>query len=614
MTDRARATVAHRVITTAGHVDHGKSTLLRVLTGQEPDRLSEEKRRGLTIELGYVWGTFGPHTVAFVDVPGHERFISTMLAGTGASPTVLFVVAADDGWSKQSGEHRDILALLGVPGVATVITKADTVSAERLDAVVATVSEQLANTTMACAPIVITDAITNRGIDTLRQVLSDRLDVLTPPQSRNRPRLFIDRTFAVAGAGAVVTGTLVDGTFSVDDEVRVMPLGVSSRIRNVQSLGTPVQFAVAGSRVALNLAGVSHQDLNRGDTIVGVAPWQHSHEVECWLTVLPGQTVSAKGAWEVYVGSTSTPATVQLIVDTDTAQVAARLRLARTLILRSGDRFVLRESGRRRVVAGGIITDPAPAALPRGRAGRIQRRNAVEMLATCDDAQRILLIAELSGGALEETVLRARAGWDPTVPLPDTLVSQSGISVTNTRLDAAYAALRHLGPGVHTREEAEQALSRAAFSADTFRALMTVAIDAKVVVRVPGGFVLPEHLDDAERVRLRRAALLLTELNVRPLAPPPLDDIAQQVGMNHRDLAALTTAGMIVKVGDVTFTAEAIATARAALVALARTQPTFTASDARQVWDTTRKFAIPLLEYFDRTGVTRFDGQLRTLA
>lgn len=616
MADPLKATLAHRVVTTAGHVDHGKSTLLRALTGQEPDRLREEQQRGLTIELGYVWGSFGAHTVAFVDVPGHERFISTMLAGTGASPATMFVVAADDGWSKQSEEHRDILSLLGVPGVVTVITKADTVSDERLDEVVAQVEDALAATTLASAPIVITDALTNRGIETLKETLATRLDELAQPVSRNRPRLWVDRAFSIAGAGAVVTGTLVDGTFTTDDDVRVLPLQTASRIRGVQSLGTAVQRVTSGSRVALNLVGVSHQDLKRGDTIVGSQPWQLSHELDCWLTVLAGQKVTDKGAWEVYVGSTSTPASVQVIADayeTAGAGVAARLRMARPLVVSCGDRFILRESGRRRIVAGGVITDPAPPQLPRGRVARQRHRDAVERMATGDQDLRITLLADVAGGVCTDALLFARAGWDESRALPQGLVSVGGMSVTTTRLETAYAALRGLGAGVHTREQAERVLRDGGLSTQGCRAVLTVAEQARVVVRVAGGFVLPDHLDDAERVRLRRVALLLDELNVRPLSPPPVEEVAQQVGMTHRDVTALVTAGTIVKVGPLTFTAEAIAHARAQLIQLAKSQPTFTASDARQVWDTSRKFAIPLLEYFDRTGVTQFDGQMRQL-
>lgn len=605
--------VPHRVVTTAGHVDHGKSTLLRALTGQEPDRLKEEQRRGLTIELGYVWGTFGDRTVAFVDVPGHERFIATMLAGTGASPTALFVVAADDGWSKQSAEHRDVLALLNVPGVATVITKADTVDAARLESVIAEVKAQLADTSLSAAPVVVTDAISGRGIHDLSKIIQARLAVLPEPTNRHRPRLFVDRAFAVAGAGAVVTGTLIDGPFRIDDEVRVLPDGATSRIRGMQALGSKVEMQGPGSRVALNLAGVSHQSLRRGDTIVGQDLWPSTGEFECLLTVLAGQTVGTKGAWEVYVGSAASPATVQLMVEADTDLLGARIRVSRPLTIRSGDRFVLRESGRRRIVAGGVVTDPLPARFPRGHAGRVARRNVTRTLASCDDATRLTLLTELSGGAANTAQLCARAGWDRTGAFADELVSSNGVTMTATYVASAFGLLAGLGAGVHSREDAEAALRQHGFASDACRAVLTLAVERKQVVRVPGGFVLPEHLDDAERVRLRRVALLLAELNARPFAPPPLDDVAEQVGLNHRDVAALTTAGLIVKAGDLTFSAEAIAAAKVALVALGQRQATFTASDARQVWGTTRKYAIPLLEYFDRTGVTRFDGQFRTL-
>lgn len=607
------AQAAHRVVTTAGHVDHGKSTLLRVLTGQEPDRLAEEKRRGLTIELGYVWGTFGSQTVAFVDVPGHERFIGTMLAGTGASPAALFVVAADDGWSKQSEEHRDILALLNIPCVAIAITKTDTVSQQRVTEIQKVVVNEMAGTSLANSPVVVTDALSGRGIDELRDLIDMRLSAMSLPPSLNRPRLFVDRAFAVAGAGAVVTGTLVDGSFHVDDEVRVLPDGTASRIRSMQSLGVLVTAAGPGSRVALNLAGVSHQSLNRGDTVVGTQHWPSTTDCEAVLTVLDGQSVTNRGAWELHVGSTSTPAAVQLIGEADGAAVAVRLKLARALTLRSGDRFVLRETGRRRVVAGGVVTDPVSQPLARGKAAKQARQQACFFLTEADAKSRLLRLAALSGGVCDTKDLLARAGWDPQRPLPDGLLTYGDATITGTRFDEAGAALATLGEGVHSRETAEAAFRAAGFDGGQGKALLGLAVEHKLLVRVPGGFVLPGFLDDAERVRLRRVALLLGELNAKPFAPPPVDDVAHEVGLNHRDVAALASSGLIVKVGDLTFSRDAVDAAKAALVTLAKTTPTFTASDARQVWDTSRKFAIPLLEYFDRTGVTRFDGQMRTL-
>ena len=365
MSDDRLTDADHRVVTTAGHVDHGKSTLLRALTGMEPDRLAEERRRGLTLDLGYAWTTLGggdegPVTVAFVDVPGHERFVATMLAGAGAAPAALLAVAADDGWSRQSSEHRDVLDLLGVPAVALVVTKADVVEGGRVEEVVADARAAVSGTSLADAPIVVTDAVSGRGIDELREVVAARLAEIPAPQDLGRPRLWVDRSFAVPGAGTVVTGTLTQGWLAVGDEVRLLPDGRRSRLRGVQSLGEPVARAGPGHRVALNLVGVVHTEVARGDVVVGSGPWRTTDVAECWIRALPGHRVQRVGAWHVHVGSASTPARLLPIAgefggDAEEASGAVRILLEDRLPLVAGDRLVLRETGRRAVAAGGVV-------------------------------------------------------------------------------------------------------------------------------------------------------------------------------------------------------------------------------------------------------------------
>lgn len=298
----------HRLVVTAGHVDHGKSTLARALTGQEPDRLAEERRRGLSIELGFVWTTLvgsPPITLALVDVPGHERFIPTMLTGAGAAPAALLVVAADDGWSVQSSEHRDLLDLLGVLGVVTVISKVDTVSPSRVATVVAEVTDALAGTSLAPAPVLAVDAVTGSGLQRLRQVLQQRLLSIPPPADRDRPRLWVDRVFTVHGAGTVVTGTLVDGSLTVGDEVLLLPAGGTVRLRRLQSLGAEVMHAGPGTRVAANLVGVAHTEVGRGSVLVGGGPWRTASRIEAWVRVLPGQRLDRPGTWACSVGTAS---------------------------------------------------------------------------------------------------------------------------------------------------------------------------------------------------------------------------------------------------------------------------------------------------------------------
>ena len=305
MTDTPPRTAAHRVVATAGHVDHGKSRLLRALTGMEPDRLEEERRRGLSIELGFVWTDLRdpqpsdadtpPITVAFVDVPGHERFIGTMLAGVGAVAGALFVVAADDGWSAQSEEHLEILDLLGIPGVAVAVTKTGVAGLARSEDVAAQVRERLRGTSLADAPVVLTDAVDGDGLDELRTVLVSRLGVLPAPAGPPRPRLWVDRVFTIAGAGTVVTGTLQGGELTVGETVTVQPQGTQARIRGLHSLGEPVEVARAGTRLAVNLAGVDRAQIARGDALAGSGAWYPTTTVDVVCRALPGRRVAATG-------------------------------------------------------------------------------------------------------------------------------------------------------------------------------------------------------------------------------------------------------------------------------------------------------------------------------
>ena len=256
------------VICTAGHVDHGKSTLVRALTGMEPDSFAEERERGLTIDLGFAWTRLGPHTVAFVDLPGHERFIANMLAGAGSVELALFVVAADEGWMPQSAEHLAILDLLGVSRGLVAVTKADTVDAETAELAAELVGEELAGSSLAGAPLVICSGATGAGLDELRTGLATLLDTVPAPAGVGRPRLWIDRSFSITGAGTVVTGTLTGGWLRTGDAVVIEPGERRGRVRGLQSLKEPVDAAPPGSRVAVNVAGLDRDEAARGEALV----------------------------------------------------------------------------------------------------------------------------------------------------------------------------------------------------------------------------------------------------------------------------------------------------------------------------------------------------------
>src|SRR5829696_7773481 len=358
-----------RVIATAGHVDHGKSSLVRALTGTDPDRLAEEKRRGLTIDLGFA------HTVlpsgagiSFVDVPGHVRFLRNMLAGVGAVDACLFVVAATALWKPQSEEHVRILDLLGLADGVIALTKVDQVDADDAELAAMEVADHVAGTFLAGAPIVpvaVPPAGEPVNLDGLRAALDDLVARVPAAVDRGRPRLWIDRSFAATGSGTVVTGTLTGGRLTAGDEIIVVPGGRTARVRGVQTHGRHVEAIGPGHRVAMNLAGVDHQDVARGQAIVRDGQWHVTAAVDASLQVLAGldHDVSRRGAYVAYVGSGEHPVRLRVLgpgTIPPGGRGAVRLHLPDGLALVPGDRYVLRESGRDETVGGGEVLDVAP--------------------------------------------------------------------------------------------------------------------------------------------------------------------------------------------------------------------------------------------------------------
>ncbi len=355
-----------RVVATAGHVDHGKSSLVLALTGTDPDRFEEEKRRGLTIDLGFAHTTLpSGEQISFVDVPGHVRFLRNMLAGVGAVDACVFVVAATEGWKPQSEEHLRILELLGISHGLVALTKVDLVDDEWRELAELDVADHVAGTFLEGSPIVAISSVSGQGLDHLATEL-DRLVTTTPAAAdRGRARLWIDRVFAAKGSGTVVTGTLTGGTIAVDDQVVVGPGQRAARVRAIQTLGTAVERIGPGHRVALNLAGVEHHQLHRGDAVVHPGRWRPTDRIDASLAVLASldHDVGRRGAYLAYIGSGEVPVRLRVLGADALApgsQGCVRLHLARRLPLLPGDRFVLRESGRDETVGGGEVLDIAP--------------------------------------------------------------------------------------------------------------------------------------------------------------------------------------------------------------------------------------------------------------
>ncbi|MFP5578698.1 MAG: selenocysteine-specific translation elongation factor, partial [Acidimicrobiia bacterium] len=354
------------VVATAGHVDHGKSTLVLHLTGTDPDRLAEEKARGLTIDLGFAGATLpSGRRMAMIDVPGHVRFLKNMLAGMGAVDACLFVVAASEGWKPQSEEHLRILDVLGVRHGVIALTKVGLVDDDLEELARLEVEEAVEGTFLAGAPVVGVDAPTGRGLDDLRAALDELLAVTPTAVDHGRPRLWIDRSFAPAGAGTVVTGTLAGGPVSVDDELLLAPVATTVRVRAIQRLHEQVQHLEPGNRTALNLVGVSHRSVTRGDVLVRAGQWHHTDRLDASLTVLArlDHAVSRRGAYLAYIGSGEHPVQLRVlgpqpIEPGETGRV--RLHLPRQLPLLPGDRYVLRDAGRGETVGGGEVLDVDP--------------------------------------------------------------------------------------------------------------------------------------------------------------------------------------------------------------------------------------------------------------
>ncbi len=354
------------VVATAGHVDHGKSSLVQVLTGVHPDRWEEERRRGMTIDLGFAALTLPSGAeVGFVDVPGHVRFLSNMLAGVGAVDACVFVVAATEGWKPQSEEHLRILELLGIGHGVIALTMTDLVDEDTALLTEMDVRDRVVGTFLADATIVPVSARTGHGVPSLIEALEALVATTPLAADHGRPRLWVDRCFTARGSGTVVTGTLTGGSIGVGDELAILPAGHGVRVRAIQSHDRSMDRAAPGRRVALNLAGVERSDVMRGDAVVRAEQWAPSAMVDGSLTVLPSlrHSVSRRGAFTVHIGSRESVARVR-VLGTERLEPgttgAVRLHLDAPLPLVMGDRYVLRESGRDETVGGGIIMDVRP--------------------------------------------------------------------------------------------------------------------------------------------------------------------------------------------------------------------------------------------------------------
>lgn len=637
------------VIGTAGHVDHGKTALVKALTGVDTDRLREEKRRGITIELGFAHLDLGGGTVAgIVDVPGHERFVKAMAAGAAGIDVALLVIAVDEGVMPQTREHLDICRLLGVPRGLVVLTKADLAAdlgPEWIDLLESDVAEACRGTFLEGAPMLPVSAKTGQGLDSLRRTLAG-LAAEAPERPPDGPAyLPVDRSFSLKGFGTVVTGTLLSGTISAGDELDLLPSGGERlRVRSVHVHGAEVPRAFAGQRTAVNLPGIEARQVPRGAVATGAAVLRTTSllDVEIDLLAASPKPLTHRATLLLHLGTAQVPAVVALVSEEDIepgGRAFAQLRLAEPVAALAGQRFILRGfkslPGRGQTVAGGRVLETHPR---KRRRARPESQRGLPELAGDDPQARIAVLLESAGFAgLTARELFARTGL-PERPLTRALevMSSRGTAVLFDKERRAFVA-----PAVLEKLSAKAiAAVRAHHHADPLaaglpreelRQRLATALDPKLFSRVLASLVEKENLAvqgdvvrekgeaapmDPGDARLRDA--IARTLAGSGLTPPNVDELPKLTGGTPAKIGAvlksLEKEGRVVRVSqELAFDAAAIADLEQRLVALLREKGKISTQELKELVQATRKYVIPLSEHFDRQKVTLRVGDVRVL-
>jgi len=618
-----RPAISSYTIGTAGHVDHGKSVLVEALTGIDPDRLREEKERGMTIDLGFAWLTLpSGREVSIVDVPGHERFIKNMLAGAGGIDLALLVVAADEGVMPQTREHLAVLDLLGVARGVIVVTKRDLVEEGFLDLVAADARKAVEGTTLEGSPQVAVSARSGEGLDELRGVLDEQLAATAPKRDVGRPRLPIDRSFTIAGFGTVVTGTLIDGALEVGQEVEIVPGHVRARIRGLQHHNEAVERALPGLRTAVNVAGVAKDDIRRGQVLALPGTLAATNAIDVRLRALAGlrRPLRHEAELTLHTGAAEAPARLLLL---DRQELApgeegwAQLRLTEPVAVVKGDRFVLRTPND--TIGGGEIVD---AHAKRHRRFHAPTLDALEMLARGSPAEALLAalrrvepasVDALAGG-LGASAAEAQRAIDEllrdgrVVALEGALlISAEGFAALSDRARAAFDAY-HADHPLRRGMSKEELRSRLRLDERVFGAALARWTADGMLLDDGASVALPGRTSELSAAQRAEVDAYLAALAASPYAPPTDKPVAREL------LAYLEQAGSVVSVGDgVVFAAGAYREMVERVAEHLRREGTITLAQARDMFGTTRKYAQALLEYLDRERVTRRVGDERVL-
>ncbi len=639
-----------RVIGTAGHVDHGKSTLVEALTGIHPDRLQEEREREMTIVLGFAWVTLpNGEEIGVVDVPGHRDFIENMLSGVGAIDAALFVVAADEGVMPQTREHLAILDLLQIQGGVVALTKTDLVEdADWLDLVESDLMETLAGTVLEAAPILRVSAKSGQGIPELLEILGDTLSNRPPRPDLGRPRLAADRIFTMPGFGTVVTGTLTDGHLQVGEEVTILPQELRGRIRGLQTHQRKEQSAVPGSRTAINISGVNVDQIQRGDVIVYSGQYQSTRRVDVHFRMLAdvSQPLRHNTQVKLFVGASEVIARLRLL-GADLLKPGddgwLQLELSAPIVVVRGDRYILRRPSPGETLGGGIILDPKP----RGRHKRYNQKMLAGLAAlVAGTPEDVFLQASLALGVAQKKEVIARSSLDQEeaqkafeklilenqivvfnerseMIQPETLIASTSywMQLTNQaeKEVEAYKKAYPLRMGV-PREVLKSRLKISAriFNATLDRWLLDGKFEETAVrANIPGGNSVPVIHSPGYRVSLssdqqRRVDQLLAHFAQNPYSPPTSKDCSADIG--EELFNAIIDLGFLIPISiEVVFRLEDYERSIVKIRSMLEEQGTISVAEVRDAFQTSRRYVLALLEHLDAIGVTVRAGDVRKL-
>jgi selenocysteine-specific elongation factor len=626
------------IVGTAGHIDHGKSSLVRALTGIDPDRLKEEKARGITIELGFAHTTIGDTRVAFVDVPGHERFVRTMLAGVGGIDCVLLIVAADESVMPQTREHFDICRLLRIPRGIIVLTKSDLADADTRALVRQDVDALVKGSFLESADIVEVSAVTTEGLDRLRELLVAQAGHADARPVDGAARLPIDRAFSMKGFGTIVTGTLVSGRIAVEQELVVQPGNRKVKVRGVQVHGRAATEAVAGQRTAINLGGIDLGDVSRGETLMTPETLSVTRRIDAEIELLPSAKPLKHGARvRVHNGTSEVLGRVSIAGPSATAiepggGSLVRFRLEAQAVLTRGDRFIIRAYSPPVTIGGGLVLDAAPT---RPGIRTVEGEAALERLrVTADGYAALVAMSDAAGLAgIAPSSLIARAGLAPeklravigalssrgVVSVGDRLVAGRHIAAASERLIALVAASHKAHPmsdGLSREEARERIFAKVAPS--VFEHVLDALKAGKALVGSER-LALPTHKATVAGADDRIRTAILDAFRSGGLKPP--DGAALQAAVKapppviEKVVALLLREKLLTRLDTVVFHTEALQRLKREVTALKGSVPgrqaTVDVAAFKDRYGISRKYAIPLLEFLDRERVTRRTGDVR---